>query len=59
MAEILQTDGRTDGKTEGRTDAHQVFEPHYTVVHINSLQINCSQNFLLKMCKKNCTSIHW
>jgi hypothetical protein len=29
------------------------------VVDINLLQINCSQNFLLKMCKKNCTDIYW
>jgi hypothetical protein len=30
-----------------------IFTLSCTVVDINLLQINCSQNFLLKMCKKN------
>ena len=36
-----------------------IFTLSCAVVDINLLQINCSQNFLLKMCKKNCTDIHW
>ena len=35
-----------------------IFTLSCAVVDINVLQINCSQNFLLKMCKKNCTDIH-
>ena len=31
-----------------------IFTLSCAVVDINLLQINCSQNFLLKMCKKNC-----
>ena len=31
-----------------------IFPLSCAVVDINLLQINCSQNFLLKMCKKNC-----
>ena len=36
-----------------------IFTLSCAVVDINLLQINCSHNFLIKMCKKNCTSIHW
>jgi hypothetical protein len=36
-----------------------IFTLSCAVVDINLLQINYSQNFLLKMCKKNCTDIHW
>jgi hypothetical protein len=35
-----------------------IFTLSCAVVDINLLQINCSQNVLLKMCKKNCTDIH-
>ena len=38
-----------------------IFTLSCAVVDINLLQINFSQNLLLKiiMCKKNCTDIHW
>ena len=36
-----------------------IFTLSWAVVDINLLQINCSPNFFLKMCKKNCTDIHW
>ena len=36
-----------------------IFTLSCAVVDINLLQINCNQNFLLKMCKQNCTDIHW
>ena len=35
-----------------------IFTLSCAVVDINLLQINCSQNFLLKMCKK-IVDIHW
>ena len=34
-----------------------IFTLSCAVVDINLLQINCSQNFLLKMCKKNCSHL--
>jgi hypothetical protein len=40
-------------KKKYKFDLEIIFTLSCAVVDINLLQINCSQNFLLKMCKKN------